>query len=101
MNTVCHKSTKTQELEFLGAACAPAETLLPPKRGCQNSEKHVGPFFTITTEATEFGEGTRIPGKKRIRARQVVAHFCADCLLSARIVLDGKALLPNEAGTQL
>ena|ERR1700682_1191674 len=98
MRLLYHKFTKTQDFEFLGASCAPAETLLPAKRGCQNSENHVGPFFTITAEATEYGEGTRIPGKKRIRARQVAAHLCADCLLSARIVLDGKTLLPNEVG---
>lgn len=66
------------------------------KTGCENSKKHVAPFFTVTTSAREVGAGTRIPGRPRIESREVVTRLCSDCLLAARIVVDGKTLLKGD-----
>jgi hypothetical protein len=63
--------------------------------GCQNSRRHVAPFYTVQTVAREVGPGTRKLGHSRAEERKTVGIFCADCLLHARIILEGKHLIPT------
>ncbi len=70
------------------------------KTKCDNSQKHVGPFFTITIVAHEVGKATRSAGRKRIQARRVVGRLCADCVLKSRFQIDGSKVLLDESQTR-
>ena len=67
---------------------------MSPKRTCDQSPKHRGPFFTVTIVAREAGRGSRIGGKPRREYRHVLGHVCRKCLRAAVIRAKGKNLLP-------
>jgi hypothetical protein len=69
---------------------------MSPKRTCDQSPKHRGPFFTVTIVAREAGRGSRIGGKPRREYRHVLGHVCRKCLRSAVIRARGKNLLPRK-----
>ena len=60
---------------------------------CRESEKHRGPFFTVTVVARQAGRGTRIGGKERREYRHVLGRVCRKCLRSCTVKARGKNLL--------
>jgi hypothetical protein len=69
---------------------------MSPKRTCDQSPKHRGPFFTVTVMAREAGRGSRLGGKPRREYRHVLGHVCRKCLRAAIIKARGKNLLPRK-----
>jgi hypothetical protein len=63
---------------------------------CENGEKHLGPYFTITVSAVEVGPQTGRKDYKRITARQIVCRLCSECLRTAVIRLEGGKLIAED-----
>jgi hypothetical protein len=64
---------------------------------CRESEKHRGPFFTVTVVARQAGRGSRRGGKERLEYRHVLGRVCRKCLRSCMVKARGKNLLRRNA----
>lgn len=67
---------------------------------CQYSPKHPQPFFSVQVVTREVGPGTRTHTHPRMVVSRMVGTFCSDCLLTARIILEGKTLLTPEGDSK-
>lgn len=66
-------------------------------KGCRESEKHRGKFYTISIICREAGRGSRREGRERLEYRYVLARLCRKCLKRCEVHARGKNLVGKNA----